>query len=118
VLQCVAVSCSELQYISATYLIGVYIVESRSHLSTDECVAECCSVLQCVVVCCSELQCAAVCCSELQCAAVCHSNTSHWGVHTVESRWHLSMRPSFAGSSCSVLQCVAMCCGVLQCVAV
>ena len=46
VLQCVAVSCSVLQY--------------------DECVAVCCSVLQRVAMCCSMLQCVAVCCSVLQ----------------------------------------------------
>ena len=54
-LQCVAMSCSVLQY-----------------------AAVCCSVLQCVAVCCSVLQCVAVCCSVLQCVPGASDNEACW----------------------------------------
>jgi len=57
VLQCVAVCCSVLQCVVATF----------HGKETNESVAVCCSVLQCVAVCCSVLQCVAVCCRVLQC---------------------------------------------------
>jgi len=55
--------------------------------------------------------CVAVCCNMLQCIAVCCSKTR------VKTRsWSVVLR--YSDMCCSVLQCVAVCCSVLQCVAV
>jgi len=103
-LQCVAVCCSVLQWVTVSCSglqcetksdgrhgsDGEHCLSGDDRCSVLQCVAVCCSVLQCVAVCCSVLQCAAVCCSGLQCAAV----------------------------FCSVLHCVAVCCSGLQWVVV
>jgi len=75
----------------------------RAIVSSLQCVAVCCSVLQCVAV---LLQC---CCSTLQCVAVrCHSCLSLLLLDVLEQLY----------PRCSMLQCAAACCSVLQCVVV
>jgi len=72
VLQCVAVCCSVLQYVTAfcknwNHLFGAHLPQRTcAHEAMLQCVAVCCSVLQCAAVCCSVLQCVAVCCTVLQ----------------------------------------------------
>jgi len=126
VVQCVAVRCTVLQWISKR---TIRIVHERTGKYV------CCSVLQCVAVCCSALQCVAVCCSVLQ-HPCCRRN--HWQVCVI---WYVVVHCRFADSwsvlqwiskrtticivdkitgryvCCSVLQCVAVCCRVLHCVA-
>ena len=107
-LQWIAVSCSELQWVAVC--CRVWLAETRlscyiwmnnvTHMNAFMC----CSVLQCVAVCCSVLQCVAACGSVLQSVAgTCQScQTCKW----------TNKLPCVA-VYCSVLQCVAVCCSVL-----
>jgi len=124
-LLCVAVCCSELQWVvvccsvlqSVAVCCSVFIVTlcaTCTKLSSFVYTPVCCSVLQCVAVCCSVLQWVAVSCSVLQCAAVCCSVLQCIHRNVV---CHVYQVIQFCVYSC-VLQCVAMCCSVLQCVAV
>jgi len=117
IVQCVAVCCSQLQYVTkrydvyrwvwCVYMAGMYVYLYCSMLQW---VAVCCSTLhygavrcsavQCGAVSCSAVQCSAVQCSAIQCNAVCCSASQCVAVR------------------CSALQCVAVRCSALQCVAV
>jgi len=65
VLQCVAACCNVLQYVQGGHLLYSmlqcivvrYIALFTSSVTSQQCVAVCCSVLQCAAVCCSVLQC-------------------------------------------------------------
>jgi len=126
---CVAVCCSELQWVALWFenvqrpllpisVGGLWVAVGCSGLQW---VAVGCSGLQWVAVRCSAMQCVAVRCSALQCVTV--SCSVIWE-HPAPSLTHFCGR-SVCGSvlqcvavCCSVLQCVAVCCSVLQCVAV
>ena len=65
VLQCAAVSCSELEWVAVCCLVVAGLAAACcGYVDADG------DVLQCVAVCCSVLQCVAVCCSVLQWVAV------------------------------------------------
>jgi len=91
VLQCVAVCCSMLQYVSV-----------RS------------GVLSCDAACCSVLQRVAACCSVLQCVVVCYRSTGNTNAWNGDKDGRSVLQ--CAAVRCSVLQCDAACCSVLQCV--
>ena len=60
VLPCVAVSCSELQFVALCMCEWSHAEQVVKRLG-NRCVAVCCSVLQCGVVSCTELHCVAAC---------------------------------------------------------
>jgi len=98
VLQCVAVCCSVLQFV--TKGCSTHLQRLIQDAVAVHSVAEYCSLLQCVTECCRVLQSAAVCCVVLQHVAA-----------------HISSNSSKKQVCGSVLQCVAACYRVLQCVA-
>jgi len=96
--------CSVLQVCTCLFRI-VFLFEStkrtiyarkETHTHREECVAECCRVLQCVAVCYSVLQCVAVCCSVLQCVATYTKRPTHREknpIHNQNSPIHTQKRP-------------------------
>jgi len=116
VLQCCAVSCSELQ--AQFDAIDTVFIKQVWYRGLP-CAALCCSVLHCVAVCCIVLQCAALCCSVLFFAAelcrvsLCVASAMAGDRHYL----HQADVLQCSALCCVVLRCIKECCVVLQCIA-
>jgi len=126
---CVAVCCSDVQYVAVCIASSFRMPRGDLHLSCNRLTGVCYSVLQCVLqsvaVCCSRSAsfrmpngdqrlsttrlaiCVAVCCSVLQRVGASH--------HLLECEGGNSVRPLWQDSRVSVTMCFSVCCNVLHC---